>query len=146
MFLGKFPPRFFTVKLVGFIGFLGSSYLVLFIGLNFLTARASGFLDRSQSREKVLWVSQLLGKWSASWICSLCFLFILFTWVCTFKFVVCSFCFEFGFNFRLVRSASSSNGLMMRFMSVGRCLSQRWGKEFSNSKPRFQYARRERSG
>ena len=30
-FLGRFPPRFFTVKLVGFIGFLGSSYLVLFI-------------------------------------------------------------------------------------------------------------------
>ena len=30
-FSGKFPPRFFTVKLVGFIGFLGSSYLVLFI-------------------------------------------------------------------------------------------------------------------
>ena len=30
-FLGRFPPRFFTMKLVGFIGFLGSSYLVLFI-------------------------------------------------------------------------------------------------------------------
>ena len=30
-FLGRFPPRFFTVKLVYFIGFLGSSYLVLFI-------------------------------------------------------------------------------------------------------------------
>ena len=30
-FLGRFPPRFFTVKLVGFIGFPGSSYLVLFI-------------------------------------------------------------------------------------------------------------------
>ena len=30
-FLGRFSPRFFTVKLVGFIGFLGSSYLVLFI-------------------------------------------------------------------------------------------------------------------
>ena len=30
-FSGRFPPRFFTVKLVGFIGFLGSSYLVLFI-------------------------------------------------------------------------------------------------------------------
>ena len=30
-FSGKFPPRFFTVKLVGFIGFLGLSYLVLFI-------------------------------------------------------------------------------------------------------------------
>ena len=30
-FLGRFPPRFFTVKLVGFIGFLGLSYLVLFI-------------------------------------------------------------------------------------------------------------------
>ena len=30
-FLGRFPPRFFTVKLVCFIGFLGSSYLVLFI-------------------------------------------------------------------------------------------------------------------
>ena len=30
-FLGKFPPRFFTVKLVGFIGFPRSSYLVLFI-------------------------------------------------------------------------------------------------------------------
>ena len=29
-FLGRFPPRFFTVKLVCFIGFLGSSYLVLF--------------------------------------------------------------------------------------------------------------------
>ena len=26
-----FPPRFFTVKLVGFIGFPRSSYLVLFI-------------------------------------------------------------------------------------------------------------------
>ena len=30
-FLGRFPPRFFTLKLVGFIGFSGSSYLVLFI-------------------------------------------------------------------------------------------------------------------
>ena len=30
-FLGRFPPRFFTVKLVCFIGFLGLSYLVLFI-------------------------------------------------------------------------------------------------------------------
>ena len=30
-FLGRFPPRFFTVKLVGFIGFPGLSYLVLFI-------------------------------------------------------------------------------------------------------------------
>ena len=30
-FTGRFPLRFFTVKLVGFIGFLGSSYLVLFI-------------------------------------------------------------------------------------------------------------------
>ena len=30
-FLRRFPPRFFTVKLVYFIGFLGSSYLVLFI-------------------------------------------------------------------------------------------------------------------
>ena len=30
-FLGRFPPRFFTVKLVCFIGFRGSSYLVLFI-------------------------------------------------------------------------------------------------------------------
>ena len=29
-FLGRFPPRFFTVKLVCFIGFLESSYLVLF--------------------------------------------------------------------------------------------------------------------
>ena len=29
--LGRFPPRFFTVKLVSFIGFLGLSYLVLFI-------------------------------------------------------------------------------------------------------------------
>ena len=29
-FLGKFPSRFFTVKLVCFIGFPGSSYLVLF--------------------------------------------------------------------------------------------------------------------
>ena len=29
-FSGRFPPRFFTVKLVCFIGFLGSSYLVLF--------------------------------------------------------------------------------------------------------------------
>ena len=29
-FLGRFPPRFFTVKLVCFIDFLGSSYLVLF--------------------------------------------------------------------------------------------------------------------
>ena len=32
-FLGRFPPRFFTVKLICFIGFLGSSYLVLFIFL-----------------------------------------------------------------------------------------------------------------
>ena len=30
-FSGKFPPRFFTVKLICFIGFLRSSYLVLFI-------------------------------------------------------------------------------------------------------------------
>ena len=30
-FLGRFPPRFFSMKLVCFIGFLGSSYLVLFI-------------------------------------------------------------------------------------------------------------------
>ena len=31
-FLGRFsPPRFFTVKLVCFINFSGSSYLVLFI-------------------------------------------------------------------------------------------------------------------
>ena len=30
-FSGKFPPRFFTVKLVYFIIFLGLSYLVLFI-------------------------------------------------------------------------------------------------------------------
>ena len=30
-FLGRFPPRFFTVKLVCFIGFRGSSYFVLFI-------------------------------------------------------------------------------------------------------------------
>ena len=30
---------------------------------------------------------------------------------------------EFGFNFKLVRSESSSNVLMMRFVSVGRCLS-----------------------
>ena len=30
-FLGRFPPRFFTLKLVCFIGFSGSSYLVLFI-------------------------------------------------------------------------------------------------------------------
>ena len=30
-FLERFPPRFFIVKLVCFIGFLGSSYLVLFI-------------------------------------------------------------------------------------------------------------------
>ena len=30
-FLRKFPPRFFTVKLIGFIGFPGLSYLVLFI-------------------------------------------------------------------------------------------------------------------
>ena len=29
-FLGRFPLRFFTVKLLYFIGFLGSSYLVLF--------------------------------------------------------------------------------------------------------------------
>ena len=29
-FSGRFPPRFFTVKLVSFISFLGSSYLVLF--------------------------------------------------------------------------------------------------------------------
>ena len=30
-FSGRFSPRFFTVKLVCFIGFLESSYLVLFI-------------------------------------------------------------------------------------------------------------------
>ena len=30
-FSKRFPPRFFTVKLVGFIGFPESSYLVLFI-------------------------------------------------------------------------------------------------------------------
>ena len=30
-FLGRFPLRFFTVKLVCFIGFPGLSYLVLFI-------------------------------------------------------------------------------------------------------------------
>ena len=30
-FSGRFPPMFFTVKLVGFTGFPGSSYLVLFI-------------------------------------------------------------------------------------------------------------------
>ena len=30
-FSERFPPRFFTVKLVCFIGFPGSSYLVLFI-------------------------------------------------------------------------------------------------------------------
>ena len=30
-FLGRFPPRFFTVKLVGFIRFPGLSYFVLFI-------------------------------------------------------------------------------------------------------------------
>ena len=30
-FSRRFPPRFFTVKLVGFIGFPGLSYLVLFI-------------------------------------------------------------------------------------------------------------------
>ena len=30
-FSGRFPPRFFTMKLVCFIGFLGSSYLILFI-------------------------------------------------------------------------------------------------------------------
>ena len=29
-FLGKFPPRFFTVKIVCFIIFSGLSYLVLF--------------------------------------------------------------------------------------------------------------------
>ena len=32
-FLGRFPSRFFSVKLVCFIGFPGSSYLVLFIFL-----------------------------------------------------------------------------------------------------------------
>ena len=32
-FSGRFPPRFFTVKQVCFIGFHGSSYLVLFIFL-----------------------------------------------------------------------------------------------------------------
>ena len=30
-FSGMFPPKFFTVKLVCFISFFGSSYLVLFI-------------------------------------------------------------------------------------------------------------------
>ena len=29
-FLGRFPPRFFSVKLVCFIGFPGLSYFVLF--------------------------------------------------------------------------------------------------------------------
>ena len=32
-FSGRFPPRFFTVKLVCFISFPGLSYLVLFIFL-----------------------------------------------------------------------------------------------------------------
>ena len=32
-FSGKFPPRFFTVKLVCFISFHGLSYLILFIFL-----------------------------------------------------------------------------------------------------------------
>ena len=32
-FSGKFPPKFFTMKLVCFIGFPVSSYLVLFIFL-----------------------------------------------------------------------------------------------------------------
>ena len=32
-FSGRFPPEFFTVKLVCFIGFPGLSYLVLFIFL-----------------------------------------------------------------------------------------------------------------
>ena len=32
-FSGRFPPRFFTMKLVSFIGFPESSYLVLFIFL-----------------------------------------------------------------------------------------------------------------
>ena len=32
-FLGRFPPRFFTMKLVYFIGFPELSYLVLFIFL-----------------------------------------------------------------------------------------------------------------
>ena len=32
-FSGRFPPEFFTVKLVCFIGFPRSSYLVLFIFL-----------------------------------------------------------------------------------------------------------------
>ena len=30
-FSGRFPPKFFTVKRVCFIGFPGSSYLLLFI-------------------------------------------------------------------------------------------------------------------
>ena len=30
-FSGRFPPRFFTMKLVCFIGLPGTSYLVLFI-------------------------------------------------------------------------------------------------------------------
>ena len=30
-FSGRFPPKFFTMKLVCFVGFPGSSYLVLFI-------------------------------------------------------------------------------------------------------------------
>ena len=32
-FSGRFPPKFFTMKLVYFIGFPGSSYLILFIFL-----------------------------------------------------------------------------------------------------------------
>ena len=32
-FSGRFPPRFFTVKLVCFVGFPGLSYLVFFIFL-----------------------------------------------------------------------------------------------------------------
>ena len=34
--LGRFPPRFFTVKLVCFIGFLGLSYLVVFTFLLYM--------------------------------------------------------------------------------------------------------------
>ena len=33
-FLGRFPPRFFTMKLVCFIGFLGLSYLFFFFSLH----------------------------------------------------------------------------------------------------------------
>ena len=50
-----------------------------------------------------------------------------------------------GLIFRLVGNASFFSGLMMRFVRVGRCLSQNRGKPFLDSRLRFQLAKRGRS-